>query len=622
MKTSKKVLSIVLVLVMVLSLGTTAFAEETTTETTYTLTLENSVAGHTYKVYQLLKGDPSDSDDPASGNPDTLSNITAGLNLKDIVDADGNAYAEGDTKDGVTQKDIDAFIALVQAAVGQEAQGNAAFAGTDTTTAFKTLNGKANADDDDPSVSVPGGYYIIVDEYTTSGVTDGSDTKSRYVVSVVGDTTVSPKVDFPTIDKDIIDTDANAAIANSELKGDTASLGDEIEYEVWGKIPDMTGYTYYYYVLNDTLDKGLTLVTNSFEVAIYDENYIGAIDTPAAKVNKLTTADNGNELVKGTDYYVYTGTDADPYTFKVAFEDLKTLVADDTTIEPGDVISIKYKATVNDNAVIGNTPNKNTAKLEYSNNPGHSERHDENPGTPNHDEDTPTGVGPNIVTKTWITELTIQKINDKKEPLEGAEFTLTGDNLNRVEVNKETKFVAAATVADGKYYKLTAGSYTKDAPTKLTYTYYDGATYDEDNDKVTVTKTYNLETITTVTTSEAGQPNGVKGKSDADGIFSFVGLNAGTYTLEETDTPTGYNTLPVTTVTLSYTYDADTNTLTWNKDNDPNGTGNHLVTIVNYPGTLLPETGGMGTTLFYIVGFLMIAGAGVLLITRRRMANM
>ncbi|MBQ5959066.1 MAG: isopeptide-forming domain-containing fimbrial protein [Firmicutes bacterium] len=92
------------------------------------------------------------------------------------------------------------------------------------------------------------------------------------------------------------------------------------------------------------------------------------------------------------------------------------------------------------------------------------------------------------------------------------------------------------------------------------------------------------------------------------------GLAAGTYTLTETETAAGYNPLSGTiTVTI-----ADDGTVTFS-ELDLVSDANGKVTITNNNGTVLPSTGGMGTTIFYIVGAILVIGAGVVLVTRRRM---
>ncbi|MBQ8076486.1 MAG: LPXTG cell wall anchor domain-containing protein, partial [Oscillospiraceae bacterium] len=76
-----------------------------------------------------------------------------------------------------------------------------------------------------------------------------------------------------------------------------------------------------------------------------------------------------------------------------------------------------------------------------------------------------------------------------------------------------------------------------------------------------------------------------------------------TYQLTETEAPTGYNKMNPDTV-----------------DVPPNGSKTFdAQNVENNKGTQLPSTGGIGTTIFYIVGAVLVIGAGVVLVTRRRM---
>ena len=130
--------------------------------------------------------------------------------------------------------------------------------------------------------------------------------------------------------------------------------------------------------------------------------------------------------------------------------------------------------------------------------------------------------------------------------------------------------------------------------------------------------------------------------SDKDGKFNIVGLDCGEYLLTEIKAPAGYNLIsPDIVVEIKATtengkdytdelHDQASNALTKLEVNVPvNGTdalkegdaakGSVKIQVENNSGSTLPETGGIGTTLFYIVGAILVIGAGVILVARRRM---
>ena len=103
--------------------------------------------------------------------------------------------------------------------------------------------------------------------------------------------------------------------------------------------------------------------------------------------------------------------------------------------------------------------------------------------------------------------------------------------------------------------------------------------------------------------------SGVTMTSNNTAALVLNGLDAGTYYLEETKAPDGYNklTAPVT-VTIS-------------KEGAVSPAENGIVYVSNNTGTTLPSTGGMGTTLFYVIGGGLMVAAVVLLVTKKRMEN-
>lgn len=105
--------------------------------------------------------------------------------------------------------------------------------------------------------------------------------------------------------------------------------------------------------------------------------------------------------------------------------------------------------------------------------------------------------------------------------------------------------------------------------------------------------------------AKTGNANITTNKS---GKFTIKGLSAGTYKLEETKQPAGYNKLsgPVTVV-----IDNVGNVTVDGANADP-------VKVLNKTGTVLPSTGGMGTTMIYLIGGALVLGSGVVLATKRR----
>ena len=121
------------------------------------------------------------------------------------------------------------------------------------------------------------------------------------------------------------------------------------------------------------------------------------------------------------------------------------------------------------------------------------------------------------------------------------------------------------------------------------------------------------------------------------GVIVVKGVASGTYSVTETEAPTGYNklTAPVSVV-VTETDATATNSVTYldksgNEVDEATADGvtvtyanetlaADVAVVVNKTGSALPSTGGMGTTIFYVIGALLMVGAAVLLITKKRMA--
>lgn len=116
-------------------------------------------------------------------------------------------------------------------------------------------------------------------------------------------------------------------------------------------------------------------------------------------------------------------------------------------------------------------------------------------------------------------------------------------------------------------------------------------------------------------------------------IFKVIGLDAGTYYLKETKAPEGYNSLKDSiqlTITATTANDQEWNGTASNALTELNltvggtisngniTTGIVSTTVENNKGSILPSTGGIGTTIFYVIGGILMVGAGVILVSRRR----
>lgn len=406
------------------------------------------------------------------------------------------------------------------------------------------------------------GYYLIKDKDNTQNGEGGFYT--LYVVKVTdGTLTFKPKGDVPTSEKKILEGE-NKVDANS------ASIGDTVNYEITGTMPsNIDAYQTYYYQFTDTLSKGLTYADGSLNVAI----------------NGVTVSADKYELNVST-YDKDKGT-----TITITINDLKSI--EGVTINDKTEVVVTYSATLNENAVIAGEGNPNDVKLTYSNDPNHSGA----------GENGPKGETPKDEVVTYTTELTITK-TDGKDILPGAAFTLSGEGVNIVLVTEE---VFTRDDTNGTYYKLKDGTYTVTDPAEATQDKYE-STVIKYAKEVKITPKGNVATKTDV----------VGTVSPETGKLTFTGLGAGNYTLTESKTPAGYNT--IAPIDFAISFDAATKKFTTNNDTIIVGTDNKLAaTIVNKAGVQLPETGGIGTTIFYTLGAVLVVGAGVLLVTKKRM---
>ncbi|MDO5138924.1 MAG: isopeptide-forming domain-containing fimbrial protein [Oscillospiraceae bacterium] len=176
------------------------------------------------------------------------------------------------------------------------------------------------------------------------------------------------------------------------------------------------------------------------------------------------------------------------------------------------------------------------------------------------------------------------------------------------------------------------GETPKDTTIVFTYkTIFDKI--DQDGNKLTgadfkLEKWVDGQWVDVVTLNNSAKPAKIGSSAENSTQFTFQGLDAGKYQLTETFTPAGYNTMDPIEFEITADVDGNLNTSAALKNLFSSGlvmtsdvaAGSLTTSIKNQTGVALPETGGIGTTIFYVVGAILVIGAGVVLITRRRMS--
>ena len=613
----KKIFALVIAALLALSM-VSAFAAG------HTITVPDTDT-HEYKVYQILTGKLNDA-------KDTLTNANWGTSTKTA------------TEGKINGKTVVEFMKIMETLSGSEAV-NTAMTYVDTT---KALSGTVKAGTG--MTDLAEGYYILVDvtnpltNQDSNGNVISTDTKALSLLQLLDDVTVTKKWGTTT-DTKIIDTDTLGKTGNDTNNinddDDNVSIGDTVNYKITANVPENTdrfAEGTFFFVITDKMSAGLTF-QNNIKVYIQGAGENGADLELAAteytvKVNPNCVYDSEN-------------------TFEVALKDAANAKF------RGKTIIVKYSAVVNEDAVIGDAGNPNTSKVKFSNEPDHKYN-----GTPDQDgdgfpdtiTDVPTGETPETETITYVTGIEILKVDENGEPLQGAKFSITGTSVKTLVTKTET-FVVDET--NGNYYKLKDNTYTMTAPTTENemVAAQPGATkgYVVDAEatgtdvieiggtkyrpvKSGETPTHVLKvgskdayadnhkykkTVVKGTVLDSSEEINQGAFVDANGLVRFDGLGAGTYTITETVTPDGYNTIDPITVTVTYLDPDREGAGTYRFDVTGGGAtyedNTIKVKIINKKGQKLPETGGMGTTILYIGGSILVLAAAILLVTKRRM---
>lgn len=431
---------------------------------------------------------------------------------------------------------------------------------------------RPNQSGDYEAKDIPDGYYLIVDETETGSVNPA-------VLQVVGDITITPKTQDIPVGKEVKDNEVGEGYGESA----DYSIGDDVPFRLFAPIPDMTHFDTFEFKFHDTLSDGLTFNNNSIKAYLVNsttKDGITTYDESELNENHLITVDRYDLI-----YPTMVGDTANNQKFTVKFDNLKTI----PNVEKGKYIVIEYTAKLNSQASLGNTANTNEVYLEYSNNP--------NTG----------GTGDTGPVKVYVYTFTL---NGEKRDGQNPDIKL-----------EDARFIISKTVGN-EYFYANVDSTGKIVTHKE---------INEDGEEIDVP-----EWISWEGTAAAAKAIGENGniKSDKDGKFKIEGLDAGTYQLWETKAPEGYNTPTVPFIVQIKADHSKENVVNTNviiykegetapdfKDDNATTTGIVKVDVDNNKGTTLPETGGMGTTMLYIAGGILLVGSAVLLVTKKRMGH-
>ena len=485
MKHARKLASLLLALVMVFALATTAFATEPVTPTTTgTITVDNPVADRTYTAYKIF-------DVTYDGNGHY--SYTLDPFADDALHLDVIGYAEnsdwGLEKYSVGSPEHTQMLYFKTNEKFSPAHFAAYLKDKFDRNLTSARGYELTKEGDVASVSgLPLGYYFV---YSNTGALCNLTTTNPAV-------TIHDKNDMP-FDKEADQT--------------SVDVGQTVNYTVTGKVPDYSEYPYstdFVYTVADTMSDGLTF-KKDVKVMIADEDGEYNDDTDSCEIK----------------YDV----DGNPNSFTVKINLHTTYI--------GAAIKVTYSAVVNEKAIA--KISKNEATLTYSNNPL---------------TDTTSKTVP-VVREVYSSKIVIDKYQDGNEntKLPGADFVL---------------YKKGGTDDSILYYK-----------------------WDDTAKKVEWVTEKNQATVMT---------------TNDNGAATFGGIANGTYYLEETKAPAGYNqlTAPVEVKVNGGTTEAELSV---------------TANVANSTGTLLPSTGGMGTTVFYVLGAVLVLGAVVLLVTKKRMSD-
>ncbi len=479
-KAIKKLLAALLAVAMVCAMAIPAFADNTK---------EDLGLNHCYAAFQIFTGDVTGDDIDGfkishvkwgKNIPDDegfLAKLRADLTLNSkFANADSLQKVLDVMKDWTTSDDNSiAFARFVCNYIYTDPNANRVPVKTDHTNGIEL---------DEP------GYYLIVDtsSFSSDAYGDSYHAYNSFLLKVTKGpyhVQITPKVVKPTVEKKVYDNDDGSSSGDNNGWGSSAdhAINEEFQFQLIATLPESenNGRAYDYYNkytvrFNDTLSNGIT----------YD------------RLDSVVINSNGHtyDIPKDSPKYnVDVSHLESDHSFVVSIPDVKTCVEDSGfNLNNGATITVTYTAHLNENAAVnGSAENKNSVRLQYSNNPRPDGEYWGYTPTPESE----------VYVYTYQLNNTKRAETENGTPLPGAVFQLYSD----ADCKNEVKLYQ-----DGEFYYPIKNATGKEA---------------------------------------------VEMKSAANGQFNVKGLDAGTYYLRETTPPAGYSACPDTTIVISATHDGN-----------------------------------------------------------------